>query len=134
MDLHDSIRNLDIGKKMRERGPALLNLSVRYRNEPGFREQLDQGNNAEALAGIGFSVPPGMQVRFSANTPDTFHVVMPMDPNTHLSDESLGAVAAGGKTAGSAGSVGTASTFACATLASSVATAGTAGTAGTGGG
>ena len=33
-------------------------------------------------------LPPGMEVRFVADTADTVHVAMPVDPNTPLSEKS----------------------------------------------
>ncbi len=104
MDLRHTIQNLDIEKRFRERGAAFLSLSARYRDDPEFRDRLDRGDNAEALAEADISVPPGVEVRFAVNTPDTFHLVMPMDPNAGLSDESLGNLAAGtgGKSAAQA--------------------------------
>lgn len=127
MDLRSIIQNVDVGRRMEEHGSALRTLSARFQDEPEFRNRLDRGENSEALAAIRFSVPPGGQVRFSADTPDTLHFVMSMDPNTELSDESLGEIAAGGKSVGSASTVGS---FGCSTTASSAGTAGSAGTTG----
>ena len=133
MDLHDTIRNLDIEKRFRERGAAFLSLSARYRDDPEFRDRLDRGDHAEALAKVEISVPPGMDVRFVANTPDTFHLVMPMDPNIGLSDESLGnlAAGAGGKTAGQASAGSSAGCYGCSSNVSSQSSAGISGTAAT---
>ena len=64
----------------------------------------------EALSSKGLPSPPlGAEILVHVNTPDTFHIVFPADPNVALSDESLGMVA-GGKTSSTAGSAGSAST------------------------
>ena len=73
---------------------------------------------------------PGVDTRIVANTTDTFHVVMPPDPNTEVSDEILSTVA-GGSTAGTASSLGS---IACVSLASCFSSAGSAGSAGPPGG
>ena len=74
-----------------------------------------------------------MDVKVHQNTPDTFHLVSPPDPNQTLADEDLMAVA-GGKTASTVGSAGSASTASTLTIcwgsASSAGSAGTAGSAG----
>ena len=54
----------------------------------------------------GIFVPEGLELRVHENTPDTFHLVFPPDPNEMLQDEALMAVA-GGKTASCAGTAGT---------------------------
>ena len=112
---------------------ALEGLAERYRLDGNLRSRLDSGDVADALTGIGFPPPPpGVKVRVAVNTADTYHVVLPPDPNVALSDESLTAVA-GGKSASTAGSAGTASsigtvcgTASSAGTASSVASAGSA--------
>ncbi len=116
-------------EKLKLRVPAYEALAARYRDDAALRSQVEDGEVADFLSEIGIALPPGIEARVVANTADTYHVVLPPDPNVKLSDESLSAVA-GGKSAGSAASVGTAGTLACACLASSVSTAGTAGTAG----
>jgi len=65
-----------------------------------------------------------------ANDDDTFHFVLPPDPNIDLKDEALSAVA-GGKTTGSAGSGGSASSVS--TIPSCASSAGTVGSVGTAG-
>ncbi len=118
-----------VERKLKHNVSAFETLAERYRSEPALRSRIDGGDVADFLPDLGIVMPPGVDTRIVVNTTDTFHVVMPPDPNVDLSDEVLSAVA-GGKSAGSAGSVGTASSLACACLPSSVATAGTAGTAG----
>ena len=46
----------------------------------------------------GIHLVPGRDVRIAANTAETFHVVMPPDPNNELADAQLETVA-GGNTA-----------------------------------
>ena len=78
------------------------------------------------------SMPVGVDVKVHQNTPDTFHLVFPPDPNQALADEDLMAVA-GGKSASTAGSAGSASTASsapvCLGTASTTSTAGSAGSA-----
>ena len=78
--------------------------------DPGFREQMQEAPN-EALTSWGIDLPPDVDVSVHVNTDDTFHLVLPPDPNIPLSDETLGMVA-GGKTASTIGSGGSASTAA----------------------
>ena len=74
-----------------------------------------------------------MDVKVHQNTPDTFHLVFPPDPNQTLADEDLMAVA-GGKTASTAGTGGSAATASsapvCLGCASSASSAGSVGSAG----
>ncbi len=84
---------------------ALAGFAKRYRDDPDLRARLDAGEVADCLADLDISLPPGVEVRFVANTRDTFHVVLPVDPNRQLVDESLSTVSGGtgGKTANTAG-------------------------------
>ena len=116
-------------EKWKLRAPAFDTLAERYRSDAALRSRIDGGDVEDSLSDLDLVLPPGIEVRIAVNTADTFHVVMPPDPNIELSDEALGAVA-GGKSAGSAGSVGTAGTMGCSSSPSSVSTAGTGGTAG----
>ena len=87
------------------RASAFSALAERYRSDAALRSRIDGGDVEDALSDLGLVPPPGIEVRIAANTADTFHVVMPPDPNTELSDEMLSAVAgavAGGKSAGCA--------------------------------
>ncbi len=81
---------------------SVLNaLAERYRSDAALRSRIDGGDMEDALSALGLVPPPGVEVRIAVNTADTFHVVMPPDPNSELSDEALTAVA-GGKSAGCA--------------------------------
>ncbi len=109
----------------------VLPLAEAYRGDPEFRSRADEDPRA-VLAERDFEVPPGVEVRFAADTDDVFHLVLPPDPNVALSDEALGMVA-GGKSASTIGSAGSASTVSticttasCAASASSLGSAGSA--------
>ena len=106
------------------------NFSVRYRDDASLRALIDDGDVSDSLAELGIDLPSGIQARIVADTHETFHVVLPPDPNVELSDEALDMVA-GGKTAGTAATGGTASTAATSTAFSSASSAGSASTAGT---
>ena len=99
-------------------------LAERCRDDPELRERLAAGDTAEALDELGVDVPRGTEVRFVANTPGTFHLVMPENPNAALSDENLQDVA-GGSSLSSALCFGSAGSFP--SCVSSVATASTGG-------
>ncbi len=116
-------------EKVKLRAPAFGSLAERYRDDAALRLRIEDGEVADFLSELGIALPPGIEARVVANTAETFHVVLPPDPNVVLSDESL-AMVAGGKSAGSAGSVGSASSFGCSSSPSSVSTAGSAATAG----
>lgn len=98
-----------------------------YRDDPEFRAQLETDPQT-ALAGVGIDLDvPGSDIRVRANTEEVFHLVMPADPNSTLTDEMVQNIA-GGSTASTAGSAGSGSTVS--TPASSLSSAGTAGSAG----
>ena len=103
-----------------------------YREDAEFRSRVDEDPKS-IMAEHYFDVPPGVDVRIMEDTDDTFHFVLPPDPNVALSDEALGMVA-GGKSASTIGSAGSASTVStvcttasCAASASSLGSAGTSG-------
>ena len=105
--------------------------AARYREDPELRARIESGDLSDAVAGLGLPHPPeGKEVRIVADTLEVVHIIMPPDPNADLTDESLRAVAGGGKCAGTTGCAGTASTMACSTIPGSVSTASTAGTVG----
>ena len=116
--------------KAEENLRVLMTASRNYHGDPEFRAQIESEPRA-ALAGVGLNLGDpdagGPEVQVCANTGDTFYLVMPADPNTPLSDESMSGMA-GGSTASTAGSVGSGST--ASTPASSLSSAGTAGSAG----
>ncbi len=83
------LRNL-----LMERWKKLMALSRAYRTDPAYRARCDEDPRA-VLAEECVDLPPGMEVRFVADTADTVHVAMPVDPNTPLSEEELAMAAAG---------------------------------------
>ena len=104
--------------------------SERYRNDASLRALIDDGDVSDALADLGIDLPSDVEARIVADTPETFHFILPPDPNAVLSDETLDMIA-GGKSAGSAGTAGTASTAVTSTALSSAGSAGSVSTAGT---
>ena len=70
-------------------------LGERYRSDPDFRSRIDGGDVTEALSELEIDLPPGLEARVVANTDNTFHMVMPPDPNANLADEALSMVAGG---------------------------------------
>ncbi len=107
----------------------VMAFSREYREDAAFRARIDTGAR-DVLIGRGFDVPSAVDVRVVANDDDTFHFVLPPDPNIDLDDEALSAVA-GGKSASSAGSAGTAATASSVpSTASSASSASSAGSAG----
>ena len=122
----------ELFEKAKLRIPVYDELADRYRNDADLRSRIDGGDVADSLSELGIAVPPDIEVRIFVNTPDTFHVIMPPDPNVELSDETL-SMMAGGKSAGSAGSAGTAGSVSsvCGTYGtvSSASSAGSAGSA-----
>ena len=107
------------------------NLATDYRNDAEFRTRLDN-NPRDVLKERGLELPP-LEIQVSVNTSDTFHLVLPPDPNVNLQDESLN-VAAGGSTGGTASTVSTvgsaSSAPSCVSTASTGASAGSAGSSG----
>ena len=78
--------------------------------DPEFREWM-QADPRAAMSSRGVDMDPDMDVRVHVNTDDTFYLSFPPDPNVALSDEALGVVAGGGKTASSVGSLSSASSL-----------------------
>ncbi len=119
----DGALPLDISKVMA--------FSHEYHEDAAFRAQVE-ADARDVMIERGFVMPSTLDVRVVANDDDTFHFVLPPDPNIDLEDEALSAVA-GGKTASSGGSAGTASTVStvpsCASSAASASSVGTAGSA-----
>ena len=70
------------------------NFVTEYHNNPDFRHEL-QVNPTSVAADWGFPVQEDGDVRIAVNTQETFHLVIPEDPNNELSDEALQAVSGG---------------------------------------
>ena len=112
---------------------VMLAAAAKYRDDPDFRSRVETEPRG-ALEGLGMSIqPPEVEVRVSANTAAVIHVVITLNPNAVLSDESMQS-AVGGSTASSAATAGSATTLgclpSCASSASSASTVGSAGSAG----
>lgn len=71
---------------------AALAEAVRVDPESGGRLESDPRG---LLAEHGITVPHGLGVRMVVNTAETFHLVLPPDPNAAISDEDLTSVAGG---------------------------------------
>ena len=72
-------------------------LAQSCREDPKLRARAEADPRA-VLFEYGIELPLGRDVRIEENTADTFHVVLPSDPNSALADAQLEAVA-GGNTA-----------------------------------
>ena len=71
-----------------------VDFTRKYQESPGLRARAEAEPRA-VLSEHGIRMPPGRDVRVVANTAETFHVVMPPDPNVALAEEDLAAVAGG---------------------------------------
>ena len=110
----------------------VLSAADAYANDPAFRELAERDPHS-ALAQHGLDVPREVELRMCQNTEETFHVVLPEDPNRALADQDLMGAVGGScaSSAGSAGSLGTVSSIlSCAGSVSSAGSVGSAGTAG----
>ena len=67
-------------------------------DDPALRSRAASEPRA-VLTEHGIRAPEGRELRIAANTADTFHVVLPPDPNSALADVQLDAVAGGSSTA-----------------------------------
>ncbi len=117
-----------------ESAPAWLafqDAARRYREDESWRARIDDGE-AEAVSAlmrdIELKAAPDAAVRVKANDAETFHVVLPPDPNMTLVDESLSGIA-GGTRASSMASVTTASSVGCSCMPSTLGSAGCASSA-----
>ena len=66
----------------------------KYREDPDLRARAET-EPGRVLAEHGIPLPPQWNVRIVEDTAETFHFVMPPDPNKHLADEDLEAVTGG---------------------------------------
>lgn len=85
---------------------ALQRFAGRYRADEAMRARISGGDYSDLYA----EVPADAEVRIVTQTPDTYYMLMPEDPNRATADRTLESVA-GGSTTGSASSVFTASSF-----------------------
>ena len=111
---------------------SLVALTDHYQKDKAIRAKLESDPKEFLLERYGMDLS-GLDVRIVTDTPETCHLVLPLDPNTALSDETLNELA-GGSTVGSAGCAATKSTLGsapscigCAGTASTIGTAGSSG-------
>lgn len=94
---------------------AWQNAAQRYRGDAAWRGRIDAGDDraiSGLMADVGLAPAPGARVSVRANDDETFHFVLPPDPNAALADESLAGVV-GGARASTMASAGSAGTFGC---------------------
>ena len=107
----------------------LRQLSADYRADPALRARIDGGDSRPVLAALGVDNPSGVALRVVPDTPEVYHLPMPLNPNDVVADSALSQVA-GGSTASSGGTVGSAGCFGCSTAPSSLSSASSASSAG----
>ena len=116
-----------------EQSHALLKrLSAAYHADPALRARIDGGDSRPVLDALGVGNPGGAELRVVANTPQVYHLPMPLDPNEVVADTALARIV-GGSTVGSGGSLGSAGCFACSTGPSTLSSVSTTSTAGSSG-
>ena len=84
----------------------LKRFSARYRGDAAVRDRIAGGDYSD----LDFEVPPGVEVRVTLETADTYYCPMPPDPNAQLADQALAGVA-GGRGGTHVSSAATASTI-----------------------
>ena len=90
-------------------GAAMASFASACMTDPALRARI-VSDPAGTFAEHGLELPEGFDVRITVNSDDTFHLVLPPDPNSALEDEALNNVAGGFNTlacAGTASSLGT---------------------------
>lgn len=96
---------------------VLLQNSALYHRDAALRARLDAGDTQAAIEAFRMrDVPPGMEVRVVAQSPEVYYLALPQDPNDAVSDAMLGTVVGGDgtTTASSAGTIpSTISTIGC---------------------
>ena len=116
-----------------EQGRALLKqLSADYHSDPALRARIDGGDSRPVLDALGVDNPGGAELRVVADTPEIYHLPMPLDPNKAMADTALARVV-GGSTTGSGGSISSAGSFGCSTAPSTLSSVSTTSTAGSSG-
>ena len=82
----------------------------RYYGDESLQARVGAADSEETLLHLGIDPPENVETRVMANTEEVVYFVFPPDPNTHLADERLSAVA-GGATGGSVGCASTIASF-----------------------
>ena len=110
----------------------LKEFAGQYHADAALRARVDGGDLSPLAERLGLDQHPDIEFRVAANTEEVFHMLMPQDPATVLSDEALTRVTGGtGTTASTAGSVGSGGSIITSTTPSTFSTLGSAGSAGT---
>ena len=73
-----------------------VDFTRKYQENPELRARAETEPRA-VLSEHGIRMSPEHDVRIVANTAETFHLVMPPDPNSVLAEEDLAAVAGGAR-------------------------------------
>ena len=71
-----------------------VDFTRKYQDNPSLRARAEAEPHA-VLSEHGIRLSPEHDLRIVANTAETFHVVMPPDPNVLLAEEDLAGVAGG---------------------------------------
>ena len=103
------IHQEDMYQYVRQQGIVLQGIADACRSDEDRLREVEE-RPQDVLREHGIDMPMDVDVKVVLNTRDTFHVVMPPDPNQALQDEALMAVA-GGKAPGTASSAATVGTF-----------------------
>ena len=130
--MHQNVANhVNLGNSRIEIN-SLVSLTDQYQKDKGIRAKLENDPKEFLLEHYGMDLS-GLDVRVVTDTSETCHLVLPLDPNSAVSDEALNELA-GGSTVGSAGCASTKSTLStgpscigCAGTASTIGTAGSSG-------
>ena len=80
-----------------EKTVQFFDFARKCQDSPELRARAEAEPRA-VLSEHGIHVPPEQDVRIVANTAETFHLIMPPDPNSVLAEEDLAAVAGGVRT------------------------------------
>ena len=108
--VHQEGHQEDIYGVTLRRGIVLQGIADACRSDEDRLREVEE-RPKDVLREHGIDMPVGVDVKVVLNTRDTFHLAMPPDPNQALQDESLMAVAGGGKTMGTVGTIATTSTL-----------------------
>ena len=82
---------------------TLQEFAARYRADAALRGRIAAGDYSD----LEMEIPPGVEVRVTLETPETYYCPMPPDPNAQLEDRMLDHVAGGNTHVSSASSAGT---------------------------
>ncbi len=77
-----------------EQGKKMGQIVAKAWANDGFKQRLF-GDASAVLREEGVEVPPGVEVRVVEDTARVFHLVLPLKPDTELTDEQLNSVVGG---------------------------------------